>query len=54
MYVSHTSCRAWHCYVDEDKMGEVKAIARKTHRLLMEFRIMGRMLIGLRESPSQT
>ena len=48
MFTTQINARTYHAYHDEDAMGSVKAICRKTHRALMEVRVMGRILLGLK------
>ena len=42
------NCRAFHCYMDEDAIGKVKALCRASHRNMMEFRVLARWLLGVR------
>ena len=52
MWTTRINARTYHAYLDEDAMGAVKAICRRTHRALMEVRVMGRILLGLKVSGS--
>lgn len=38
------NCRFFHTYVDEDMIGVTKGLARRVHRKMLEFRLMGRLL----------
>ena len=40
--------RFMHCYVDEDTMGTIKALARRVHRRLLEVRVLCRWQIRLK------
>ena len=50
MRANRLNARMYHGYMDEDAVGSVKALCRRTHRSLLEFRVMGRLLIGLKAS----
>ena len=41
------SARFFHCYQDEDMIGQVKHLCRRVHRKWMEFRILCRWLLRL-------
>lgn len=41
------NCRFFHTYVDEDMIGVTKGLARRVHRKMLEFRLMGRLLLRL-------
>ena len=48
MKTTLVNCRCYHAYLDEDCMGSVKSICKRSHRKLMEVRVMGRWLLGLK------
>ena len=52
MWTTQVNARTYHAYLDEDAMGAVKAICKRTRRALMEVRVMGRILLGLKVSGS--
>ena len=39
--------RYFHTYVDEDMIGTCKGLARRVHRKMLEFRLLGRFLLRL-------
>lgn len=54
MVITRVNCRFNHTFIDEDCIGGAKALARRCHRRLLEFRLLGRFLLRLKTLKQRT